>query len=189
MSFLKFSNVQQPLSNVNGNFVNKYNSHNSAGFTDTINPKTVNPNALPEPASNIQAAKSFIPCNLKGGRRKKNISNMYKMRRTHKRHQSRRYRTRSRTRARARLYKRRRTMRGGKWGKKGGGLMPNYPAGYSQYQNNLPNTPAFSVGAKLSANESALANPPPINKLSNCVNCIDNYNHNINKGFPSRGWW
>lgn len=60
--------------------------------------------------------------------------------------------------------------------------------GYAQYQNNLPLTPIFKVaGVNLPANQLALANPPPITKLSNCVNCVDNYNHYTNKGFPSRG--
>jgi hypothetical protein len=56
--------------------------------------------------------------------------------------------------------------------------------GYSQYQNNLPMTPSYSVGGPLSASDLGLANPPPIQVLSNCV---DNYNHYTNKGFPSRG--
>ncbi len=60
--------------------------------------------------------------------------------------------------------------------------------GYSQYQNNWPSTGAFSVGApNLPPNLLALANPPPITKLSNCVNCVDNYNHYTNMGFPSKG--
>ena len=67
------------------------------------------------------------------------------------------------------------------------GGMPNYPAGHSQYLNNVPMTQTYSVGGPLSASQSALANPPPINTLDNCTNCIDNYNHNQNFGFPSRG--
>ena len=60
--------------------------------------------------------------------------------------------------------------------------------GYAQYQNNLPMTQVYSLGAtNLPASESALANPPPYTALSNCVNCVDNYNHYTNKGFPSRG--
>ena len=60
--------------------------------------------------------------------------------------------------------------------------------GYSQYQNNLPMTQVYSIGEKnLPASELALANPPPYKALSNCVNCVDNYNHYTNKGFPSRG--
>jgi hypothetical protein len=60
--------------------------------------------------------------------------------------------------------------------------------GYSQYQNNMPLTGVFSVGSpNLPPNLLALANPPPITKLSNCVNCVDNYNHYTNMGFPSKG--
>jgi len=62
-----------------------------------------------------------------------------------------------------------------------------YPAGYGQYQNNLPMTPTYSVGGQLNSSDLALANPPPIKVLSNCTNCVDNYNHYTNKGFPSRG--
>jgi hypothetical protein len=62
-----------------------------------------------------------------------------------------------------------------------------YPQGYGQYQNNLPMTPTYSVGGQLSSSNLALANPPPIKVLSNCANCVDNYNHNTNEGFPSRG--
>ena len=57
--------------------------------------------------------------------------------------------------------------------------------GYAQYQNNQPFYNSYSVGGVLSANESALANPAPINKISN--DAIDNYNHMTNTGFPSRG--
>jgi hypothetical protein len=188
MSFFKFLNVSPPLSNVNGNLVNIDNSHSSALFTDTTNPKSVNPNALPEPMNKVQAAASYIPCNLKGGRRKKNISSMYKKMKGRKtrRHSSNRRRHHSK-RMKTRVRRVRRTMKGGKWNKKGG--MPNYPAGYSQYQNNLPMTQTYSLGAKLAANESALANPPPVKVLSNNTSCIDNYSRYTNNGFPSRGWW
>ena len=59
--------------------------------------------------------------------------------------------------------------------------------GYSQYQNNLPMTPTYSVGGILPASQLALANPPPVTVLPNCVNCVDNYNHYTGKGFPSQG--
>jgi hypothetical protein len=68
-----------------------------------------------------------------------------------------------------------------------GGSAP-YPGGYGQYQNNLPMTNTYQVaGVNLPANQSALANPPPATALSNCTNCVDNYNHYTNSGFPSRG--
>lgn len=59
--------------------------------------------------------------------------------------------------------------------------------GYSQYQNNLPMTPTYSVGGILPASQLGLANPPPIQVLPNCTNCVDNYNHFTGKGFPSPG--
>jgi len=60
--------------------------------------------------------------------------------------------------------------------------------GYSQYQNNMPMTPSYQVaGIHLPASQSALANPVPISPLGNCVNCVDNYNHYTNSGFPSKG--
>ena len=49
-------------------------------------------------------------------------------------------------------------------------------------------TPSYQVaGIPLSAGNSALANPPPITQLANCVNCVDNYSKFSNSGFPSRG--
>jgi hypothetical protein len=59
--------------------------------------------------------------------------------------------------------------------------------GYSQYQNNMPMTPTYSTGGVLSAANLGLANPVPYKVLSNCTNCVDNYNHFTNSGFPSRG--
>ena len=59
--------------------------------------------------------------------------------------------------------------------------------GYSQYYNNYPNTPTFSVGGVLPASQLGLANPPPIKVLPNCTNCTDNLNHYTGKGFPSPG--
>jgi hypothetical protein len=60
--------------------------------------------------------------------------------------------------------------------------------GYSQYMNNMPNTPSYQVaGINIPASQLALANPAPITRLGDCVNCVDNYNHYTNQGFPSRG--
>ena len=60
--------------------------------------------------------------------------------------------------------------------------------GYAQYMNNMPMTGVYSVGApNLPPNLSALANPPPITALCNTTNCIDNYSHYTNTGFPSKG--
>ena len=44
--------------------------------------------------------------------------------------------------------------------------------GYSQYMSNIANTPSYSTGGPpaLSANNSALASPPPITPTNNCMN-------------------
>jgi hypothetical protein len=49
----------------------------------------------------------------------------------------------------------------------------------------MPVSNSYSIGGVLSASESALANPAPIDKVTN--NAIDNYNHYTNVGFPSMG--
>jgi len=60
--------------------------------------------------------------------------------------------------------------------------------GYAQYQNNMPMTPTYQVaGISLPASQLGLANPPPVTTLCNTTNCVDNYNHYTNSGFPSRG--
>lgn len=72
----------------------------------------------------------------------------------------------------------------------GGGAYPQsipYPPGYSQYQNNLPMTPSYSVGGILTPAEVGMATPPPIQMLPKDSNCQDNYNHFTGMGFPSRG--
>ena len=48
-------------------------------------------------------------------------------------------------------------------------------------------TQTYSLGGHLNPNDNALANPPPYHVLSNCTNCVDNYNHFTNSGFPSKG--
>ena len=88
------------------------------------------------------------------------------------------------------------THRGGAMGPLIPGATPIYPAGYNQYQNNLPQDTSYSLGGKISPGMSALANPAPISRVTN--NAIDNLNHyaknssgigNTGMGFPSRGWW
>jgi hypothetical protein len=66
----------------------------------------------------------------------------------------------------------------------------NQRGGYAQYQNNMPMTPTYQVaGVDLPASQLALANPPPIKALSNCVNCVDNFSRfpPPGQGFPSKG--
>jgi len=72
---------------------------------------------------------------------------------------------------------------------------PNYPAGYTQYQNNKMYSHNYSTGGELPAGLSALANPVPFKVLAPGT---DNLNHNAvnaygnsgaGSGFPSRGWF
>ena len=75
---------------------------------------------------------------------------------------------------------------------------PNYAAGHSQYMNNNGSqSNTYSLGSQLSANSSALANPPIFNKIVN-ASAPDNLNHNTlnangnigsGSGFASRGWF
>ena len=159
--------------------VNVNASHNSGfGFTSTVDPKSVNPAALSAPTSNIQAAAASKI--VGGGRinRKKinKISGKYKMRgsKKSKRRSIRRMKSRVRSRYARRSQRRSRKQSRGQKG------------GYAQYQNNMPNTPSFSTGGPLSPSLSAMANPVPYQVLSNCTNCVDNYRHDLNSGFPSK---
>jgi hypothetical protein len=169
----------------NKDLVNVTASHNSGfGFTSTVDPRCVNPAVLPSIVSKVEAADAS---KIVGGginRKKINkISRKYKMkgskRRVIRRMKSRvksRFSKKSAKRSRSRSHKRsaRRSQ-----AQKGG---------YAQYQNNLPMTQVFSTGGPLSPVLSALANPVPYQVLSNCTNCVDNYNHFTNSGFPSKGW-
>ena len=235
-----------PNSNINGNFVNKDNSHYPGGFGSNQIP------GLPGLAGakyNVDAAAARVPgiCMSGGGkklkRKIKNITKIYKMpKKSMKRKVSgmkrkikailSRAMTRSRTMSRSRgrgvaisggeqklqiknitkRYKmsnkgkkrkvkaslsramsRSRTMSrtlarglavaGGKRSRR----TKRQRGGYSQYQNNLPMTNSYSTGGVLSAANLGLANPVPYQALSNCTNCVDNYNHFTNSGFPSRG--
>jgi len=147
--------------------------------------------------SRIQSNPLFFNLSNTGGGKIKNISNKYKRNMKHKKNRSHykkhkhftRTRRISRGRSRSRSVALSRTFYGGKTHKnrRSRHNMFKYKGGYSQYQNNMPNTPSYSVGGILNYKDSALANPPPINVLSNCTNCVDNYNHYTNKGFPSQG--
>lgn len=198
-SNLGYGNVV-PLSNVNGNYVNVTNSNYSGSFSSNEIPGTP-PGPLPGLAgakSNVDAAAGIVPgvCLFKGGAKKlkkkiKNITKHYKgmkggsrKMRSIKRKLRRRTISRSLSRkltgGRRRNISRRMTMAGGRRRRQRGG--------YAQYQNNMPYTPVYQVaGIHLPASRLAEATPPPITPLSNCVNCVDNYNHYTNMGFPSKG--
>jgi hypothetical protein len=191
-----------PFSNVNGNFVNKMNQNYSGGFSSNEIP-TGGANGLSGIKDNVLALSGKVSnmSFFKGGRRKrtsnikrkiKNITKIYNMRskkraRTMKRKLLKKYKNKYKNNdydlglssiaisgGRKRRTKRNRYMQKG---------------GYSQYQNNLPMTPSYSVGGHLSAGSSGQAMPPPIHRYANAGsgNCTDNYNHFTGKGFPSRG--
>jgi hypothetical protein len=74
-------------------------------------------------------------------------------------------------------------------------VAPNYPAGYTQYDNNKVFSNTYSTGGPLPPQLSALASPPPYTLVKGDV---DNLNHadpnsygnyGAGSGFPSRGWF
>ncbi len=180
-----------PNSNINGDFVNKDNSHYPGGFGSNQIP------GLPGLAGakyNVDAAAARVPgiCMSGGGkklkRKIKNITKRYKMpKKSMKKKVSgmkRKIRAslaRAISRSRHMARSRSRAMAGGKRKTR------RQRGGYSQYQNNLPMTNSYSTGGILSASNLGLANPVPYQALSNCTNCVDNYNHFKNSGFPSTG--
>ena len=191
-SNLGYANIT-PNSNINGNFINKDNSHYPGGFGSNQIP------GLPGLAGskyNVDAAASRVPgiCMSGGGKnlkgKIKNITKRYKMsRKSMKRKVSgmkRRIKaslSRAVGRARSVGLARARSVSGGRKSRR----RRRQRGGYSHYQNNLPMTPTYSTGGILSAGNLGLANPVPYKVLPNCTNCVDNYNHFTNSGFPSRG--
>jgi hypothetical protein len=170
-------------------------------FSSSQNPGSlsINPRVLPEPINNIQAANSKI-FGMTGGKRKgkkwsakkhikkiNNISNMYKMKGNKGTIRKRIRKIKSRLRSKFGIKSRKNHKRSNRrYVMKGG---------YSQYMNNLPDTPSYSTGGILPPSLSALASPTPFFKLPN-INGIDNLNHNAlnsfgksgsGMGFPSRG--
>jgi hypothetical protein len=187
-SNLGYGNIP-PFSNYNGNYVNVDNSHSSALFGSNVIP---GPPGLSGAKYNVDAAAGVVPgiCLFKGGAKKlktkiKNITKGYKkMKAGSRKSRSLKQRLRakmlSRRSARGRMFasKSRKTRQRRRSRAQRGG--------YGQYGNNMPHTPAYSVGGVLQASMSALANPPPIHVLSNNTSCVDNYSRFTNAGFPSR---
>ena len=171
----QFNNVSTPLSNINSSLVNTTNSNYPGNFSSN---ETNRQYGMSGVSSNVTAANSSI---MKGGskrrktlRRKiKNIVSKYKRMRHGKK---------SRKMTLRRMKKRFSSI--SRRGKSKKNLSRRQRGGtYHQYMGNVPSTPTYSTGGLLSANNSALANPVPFKTLSNCTNCVDNYNHNTNKGF------
>ena len=174
-------------------YVNGTSSNYSGSFSSNEIPGTP-PGPLPGLAgakSNVDAAAGKVPgiCMNGGGAKKlkrkiKNITKHYKRMKAGSRkikHMKRSLRRRAASRKLAR------SLAGGRR-RKNTHRRRHQRGGYAQYQNNLPMTPTYQVaGVNIPASQLALANPPPITRLSNCVNCVDNYNHYTNSGFPSKG--
>ena len=183
----------------NSSYVNGTNSSYSGSFSSNEIP------GLPGLAGakiNVDAAAGKVPgiCLFKGGAKRlktkiKNITKRYKMKGGRKSRRSLRRRVKSRAlalaggmnRSRSRQMSLARTMAMAGGTRRRRNKKYRMKGGYSQYQNNLPMTPTYSVGGILPASQLALANPPPITVLPNCTNCIDNYSHFTGSGFPSRG--
>ena len=170
-------------------YVNGTSSNYSGSFSSNEIPGLP---GLAGSKSNIDAAAGIVPgiCLFKGGAKKlkrkiKNITRQYKkMKAGSKKMRGIQHRLRSRMASRSRAggkKSRRGSKRGSRRSKKQRG-------GYGQYQNNLPMTQTYQVaGITLPASQLGLANPPPVTVLPNCTNCVDNYNHYTNMGFPSKG--
>jgi hypothetical protein len=189
-SNLGYGNIT-PNSNVNSNYVNVDSSNWPGSFGSNEIPGTP-PGPLPGLAgakSNVDAAAGNVPgiCLFKGGAKKlkkkiKNITKQYKrMKAGSKKFRSMKNRL-------SKKFISRRFTRSISGGKRSRIQRKRQRGGYAQYQNNLPMTPTYQVaGVNIPASQLALANPPPFKLLPNCVNCVDNYNHYTNTGFPSRG--
>ena len=180
----------------NSSYVNGTSSNYAGNFSSNEIPGTP-PGPLPGLAgakSNVDAAAGKVPgiC-MKGGyigrakklkRQIKNITKQYKrMKKGSRKLKS------VKRKLRNRITSRRFSKSYAYWKKsRSRNNHRNQRGGYAQYQNNMPMTPTYQVaGVDLPASQLALANPPPITKLSNDTQCIDNYNHYTNQGFPSKG--
>ena len=167
-----------PNSNINPQFVNIGSTNYAGGFGSN---EISGPPHLPgliAAKNNVDAAAGILPkFNYKGGakdfkRKIKNITKKYKMKgKSLKKRASTLRRKIKRRLSKSKKHSRKHRQSGG----------------YSQYQNNLPMTTSYSTGGYLKPANLALANPVPYKVLSNCTNCVDNYNHYTNKGFPSKG--
>jgi hypothetical protein len=200
-SNLGYGNIN-PFSNIDGKFVNIHNSHNPSIFGSNTIPGLPGISGV---KNNVVAAKGIYPGSFGGAKilkkKIKNITRKYK-------NMNKKGKATKQIKDRVKDYminlgprkiaggklnktKRRTTMRNKKTRnnktRNNKRFLKTQKGGYSQYQNNLPLTHSYSVGGILGANNSALANPPPINVYKGAGQCVDNYNHYTNKGFPSLG--
>jgi hypothetical protein len=172
-----------PNSNVNSNYVNVDGSTYAGGFGSNQIPSSSH--SMPGASNNIQAASGNWMCG--GGRRRKNISRVYKMKATRhyrrsktskKRMNQKKSTGRKRTTKRRMSSKRRRVRMHSskKRGTRSRRMRAKKQRGgtYAQYGSNVPYTPGYSVGGELSAANSAMASPAPYHAYDDCQ---DNYNH------------
>ena len=175
-----------------------YNMSSLVNGTSSNNPANFSSNEIPGlpglagAKSNIDAAAGIDPgiCLYKGGskglkRKIKNITKHYKKMKAGSRKMK---SFKSRLRRRMTSRKASRGLARGLVGGRRSRRRHRQRGGYSQYQNNMPMTQTYQVaGIDIPSGLLALANPPPVTVLPNCVNCVDNYNHFTGKGFPSPG--
>jgi hypothetical protein len=206
MSSYLFPPAQQtfPFSNTNQNLVNPFATNNPIGFSSTQIPTS----SCAIPQNNIQSANSYIPGQgvTTGGRKHKyynkktlkhkikNIVRKYKMKAGKKmslmKKIKRSFGLKGGTKKTKRIrHKGKHTRKSSKrrTNKAGRHKGRHMRGGYHQYMGNVPDTPSFSVGGPLPASQSALANPPPFQKLTTCEgNCIDSYNHFDKNSYNNR---
>jgi hypothetical protein len=177
-----FKNVPEPLHNVNPDYVNVTNSNDPRSFGSIETSRQwglsgVSNNAAAAAASALKGGSRYRSKSLR--KKIKNIANKYKKMKGGK----------SRKMTLGNI-KRRLTsiLKIGK-GKKSKKTVTRrrrvthkrrQHGGYTQYMSDVRYTPSYSTGGLLSPSNSALANPVPYQQMNNCV---DNYNHNTNKGF------
>ena len=182
-SNLGYGNIQ-PYNN--SPFVNGTSANNPANFGSNEIPGLP---GLAGSKSNVDAAAGVVPgiCLFKGGakglkRKIKNITKRYKkMKGGSRKMKSLRKKLRSRMASRSLA----RSFAGGRRSRRNRKLSRRQRGGYSQYQNNQPFDLTYSTGGQLSPSMSALANPVPIDSVTN--NAVDNYSRYTNMGFPSKG--
>jgi hypothetical protein len=167
-------------------YANADNSHTAAfGIANNgSNPGMVNPNRAPQPMAGSTGGRRRRRTvtkhrrSSKGGTRRLSCTKGHKKSHHKKSHHKKIYHKKSHHKKSHR--RTRRSIRGG----------------YAQYMNNLPTSISYSTSGTLTPSNSALANPAPINKVSNLA--IDNLNHykpnaygmtGTGMGTPSRGWW
>ena len=162
-----------PNSNVNGSFINKYNSNYSGNFSSNEIPSF----GMSGAKINTQAANSYVSSACyKGGSNKKSKKNIKLLKQKIKNITKMYKKMPKKTLKRLRHKLLKRVKKHSSTNKKS--HRRHKRGGYSQYLSNVPLTPSYSLGGvQLPANQSALANPPLLNPLANCTNCKDFYSH------------